>query len=133
MDKKFSSYFWTSSVKNRFSFNTSLGTSQIYESTTDRLFSIRFCRDATPTELSYPDGTEVADYVDGDNNRYLCRKIYNRVWMCENLMTLKYNDGSFISPSKARAYDDDFKNAWYESASINPTLFYYELVNGYNN
>ena len=48
-------------------------------------------------------------------------------------MTLKYNDGSFISPSKARAYDDDFTNAWYESASINPTLFYYELVNGYNN
>ena len=99
----------------------------------DQLFSIRFCRDATPTELSYPNGEVVDDYIDGENNRYICRKIYNRVWMCENLMTLKYHDGTFINPSKVRAYEDDFTNAWTVETTNNPTLFYYKLVNGYNN
>ena len=128
------SNFWTSSVRNHFVFQTTDETSYIKQLViTDQLFSIRFCRDATPTELSYPNGEVVDDYIDGDNNRYICRKIYNRVWMCENLMTLKYADGSFINPSKVRSYEDDFANAWKIETTNNPTLFYYKLVNGYNN
>lgn len=97
-------------------------------------FSIRFCRDAALPELSYPDGTRVADYIDGENNRYVCRKIYNRVWMCENLMALKYNDGTSINPSKVRAYDDDFTNAFTETVlTTTQSLFGYTLRNGYNN
>ena len=128
------SIFWTSSVRNHFLFKTTDEASEIQQLViTDQLFPIRFCRDATPTELSYPNGEVVDDYIDGDNNRYICRKIYNRVWMCENLMTLKYADGSFINPSKVRAYEDDFANAWKIETTNNPTLFYYKLVNGYNN
>ena len=48
-------------------------------------------------------------------------------------MTLKYHDGTFINPSKVRAYEDDFTNAWTVETTNNPTLFYYKLVNGYNN
>ena len=128
------SIFWTSSVRNHFLFQTTDEASEIQPLViADQLFPIRFCRDATPTELSYPNGEEVDDYIDGDNNRYICRKIYNRVWMCENLMTLKYADGTFINPSKVRAYEDDFANAWTVETTNNPTLFYYKLVNGYNN
>ena len=108
--------------------------SQILQSISkDNKYSIRFCRDASFPELSYPDGTRVADYIDGENNRYVCRKIYNRVWMCENLMALKYNDGTSINPSKVRAYGDDFTNAWYEPILTNQNLFGYNLANGYNN
>ena len=132
-NKKITSSFWTSSIKNAFTFTNTGNASHIIQADSDRLFSIRFCRDATPTELSYPNGEVVDDYIDGENNRYICRKIYNRVWMCENLMTLKYADGSFINPSKVRAYEDDFTNAWTVETTNNPTLFYYKLVNGYNN
>ena len=132
--KYFLTRFWTSSVNNVFSFANTLERSLIQqENPTNQLFSIRFCRDATPTELAYPDGEVVDDYIDGENNRYICRKIYNRVWMCENLMTLKYADGTFINPSKVRAYGDDFANAWTVVTTNNPFLFYYKLVNGYNN
>ena len=132
-DKYEYSFFWTSSVNNALMFSISGKTSTISQSVTGQLFSIRFCRDATPTELSYDNGEVVDDYIDGENNRYICRKIYNRVWMCENLMTLKYADGTFINPSKVRAYEDDFANAWTVETTNNPTLFYYKLVNGYNN
>lgn len=127
--------FWVNSPSFFLKFTYSLIGSYLETLTIpNSLFSIRFCRDATTPELSYPDGTRVADYVDGDNNRYVCRKIYNRVWMCENLMTLKYNDGTPIDPSKARAYDDDFTNAWTETISTtNQRLFGYILRNGYNN
>ena len=109
--------------------------SQILQSISeDNKYSIRFCRDASFPELSYPNGTRVADYIDGENNRYVCRKIYNRVWMCENLMTLKYNDGTYINPSDARAYGDDFTNALTETVlTTTQSLFGYTLRNGYNN
>ena len=131
--KKIDSWFWASSLKYFVFINANNASHILQYDTDDQLLSIRFCRDATPTELSYTNGEVVDDYIDGDNNRYICRKIYNRVWMCENLMTLKYADGTFISPSKVRAYDDDFANAWKVETSNNPTLFYYKLVNGYNN
>ena len=132
-DKYEYSYFWNSSVNNFLMFSNSGESSSITNNPIYSFLSIRFCRDATPTELSYPNGEVVDDYIDGENNRYICRKIYNRVWMCENLMTLKYADGSFINPSKVRAYEDDFTNAWTVETTNNPTLFYYKLVNGYNN
>ena len=54
------SNFWTSSIKNSLWFLSSLGLSKIGQvGITDQMFSIRFCRDATPTELSYPNGTEI--------------------------------------------------------------------------
>ena len=132
--KKIYSNFWTSSVKNMFSFIQTLETSIITQAfILDQLFSIRFCRDAFFNEVSLPDGTRVADYVDGENNRYVCRKIYNRVWMCENLMALKYRNGVPIHQSKVRAYDDDFTNAWTETILTSQNIFGYFLVNGYNN
>ena len=133
-NKNLSSIFWVSSIKNTFSFTNSLETSVITQAgIIDQMFYIRFCRDASFPELAYPDGTRVADYVDEDNNRYVCRKIYNRVWMCENLMTLSYNDGTSILPSKVRAYDDDYTNAWTETILTTQNLFGYNLANGYNN
>ena len=134
VQKKIFSIFWTSSVKNTFAFIQTLKTSIITQvSILDQLFSIRFCRDAFFNEVSLPDGTRVADYVDGENNRYVCRKIYNTVWMCENLMTLKYRNGVPIHQSKVRAYGDDFSNAWTETILTSQNIFGYFLVNGYNN
>lgn len=40
---------------------------------------IRFCRLATTSESDLSNGTRVADYVDYEGNRYICRKINNRV------------------------------------------------------
>mgnify|MGYP001258266479 CR=1 FL=1 len=125
--------FWISSVNNVFLFRNSEGASHIQQAFTDDLYSIRFCRNAFFDEIPLPDGTRVADYVDGENNRYVCRKIYNRVWMCENLMALKYHDGTSILPHKVRAYDDDFTNAWTKTILTNKNLFGYNLANGYNN
>lgn len=132
-NKKRASFFWTSSVKNTFAFVYDANISYILQADDNHLFSIRFCRNAFFNETSLPDGTRVADYVDGENNRYVCRKIYNRVWMCENLMALKYRNGVPIHPSKVRAYDDDFTNAWTETILTNQNIFGYFLTNGYNN
>ncbi len=128
------SFIWTSSVNNTLMFSVLGGTSTIGQvNSANTMFSIRFCRNAFFNEVSYPDGTRVADYVDGENNRYVCRKIYNRVWMCENLMTLKYLNGTPIHQSKVRAYDDDFTNAWTETILTSQNIFGYFLTNGYNN
>lgn len=134
INKRISSAFWVNDILFGLHFGNALNSSFLSGGTiTDQLYSIRFCRDASFPELSLPNGTRVADYVDGDNNRYVCRKIYNRVWMCENLMALKYHDGTYILPHKARAYDDDFTNAWTKTILTTQNLFGYNLANGYNN
>ena len=131
---KKASIFWIDSTLFSLYFPGDYSSSILQSFTlTDQLLSIRFCRNAFFNEISLPDGTRVADYVDGENNRYVCRKIYNRVWMCENLMTLKYRNGTPIHPSKVRAYEDDFTNAWTETILTSQNIFGYFLVNGYNN
>ena len=121
---KESSYFFGNDELFEFSFETTQKSSCIsYTTIANYFLSIRFCRDAFFNEISLTNGTRVADYVDGDNNRYVCRKIYNRVWMCENLMTQSYHDGTPIPTNKVRAYDDDFTNAWTETILTTQNLF----------
>ena len=74
--------------------------------------SIRFCRDLTSYELSLDNGTQLSDYVDFKGNKYIVRKIYNRAWMCENLMTEYLFNGEKIASSDSRAYENNTNNVY---------------------
>ena len=56
--------------------------------------SIRFCRDLTSSEATYNDGAVLESYTDFEGYKYEVRKIGNLAWMCENLMTEYYLDGT---------------------------------------
>ena len=108
--KRSASFFWTSSVKNVFSFHMVNETSQINPvSFTDQHYSLRFCRNLTNFELSLENGTQLSDYVDFEGNKYVVRKIYNRAWMCENLITKHDKNGTLID---YKDYDNDVSNSY---------------------
>lgn len=110
VQKKTFSRFWTSSVNNVFLFRNSGGTSTIERVViTDQLLSIRFCRDLTTYELSLDNGTQLSDYVDFEGNKYIVRKIYNRAWMCENLITKYDKNGTLID---YKDYDNIISNSY---------------------
>ena len=86
--------------------------SQIRNYEVNTLSSIRFCRDLTTSELSLDNGTQLSDYVDFEGNKYIVRKIYNRAWMCENLMTEYLFNGEKIAASDSKAYENNTNNVY---------------------
>lgn len=72
-------------------------------------FSIRLVKPATAEQLLLANGTRVEDYTDYEGNRYVCRKIGSKIWMCENLITKFTADGAPITGGW-RAYDNDESN-----------------------
>ena len=105
--------FWLSTGNKCLRFVNWLGASSISgESGPNTALSIRFCRDLTTSELSLDNGTRLSDYVDFEGNKYIVRKIYNRAWMCENLMTEYLFNGEKIASSDSRAYENDINNVY---------------------
>ena len=107
------SFIWTSSINDTLTFGANGGTSTIGQvTTTNPMLAIRFCRDLTTYELSLDNGTQLSDYVDFEGNKYIVRKIYNRAWMCENLMTEYLFNGEKIAASDSRAYENNTNNVY---------------------
>ena len=81
--------------------------------------SIRFCRDLTASEGTYNDGAILEPYTDFEGYKYEVRKIGNLAWMCENLMTEYYFDGTKLIANQeeygvdeVRSYDDLASNVY---------------------
>lgn len=107
------SFIWISSINDTLTFGANGGTSTIGQvTTTNPMLAIRFCRDLTTFELSLDNGTQLSDYVDFEGNKYIVRKIYNRAWMCENLMTEYLFNGEKIASSDSRAYENNTNNVY---------------------
>ena len=104
---KSTSYFW---AQNEKTFYTSYGSIYLNFIITGYSCYIRFCREVTTSESSLSNGTRVADYVDYEGNRYICRKINNRVWMCENLRTRYLSDGTKLTTQQTKTMDNDISN-----------------------
>ena len=110
--------FWLSGINRYLRFVNFAGSSSILqESSPNTLYSIRFCRDLTTSELSLDNGTQLSDYVDFEGNKYVVRKIYNRAWMCENLMTEYLFNGEKIASSDSRAYENNTNNVYVNSVT----------------
>jgi hypothetical protein len=64
--------------------------------------SIRLVRPTTPAELNLPNGTtsnqnpQLPHYLDNSGRTYITVKIGNRVWMAQNLMDTRLNNGTII-------------------------------------
>ena len=104
---KWASYFW---LQGGWTFFTASDSTYLTSIRPGDLYYIRFCRSVTTSESSLSNGTRVADYVDYEGNRYICRKINNRVWMCENLRTRYLSNGTKLTTQQTKTIDNDISN-----------------------
>jgi hypothetical protein len=93
--------------------------------------SLRLTKPATTEQLLLDNGTRVEDYTDYEGNRYVCRKIGSKIWMCENLIT-KFTANGLPITGGWKAYDNNEANAYVDTISEAVTAEYY-LREGYNN
>lgn len=104
---KWASYFW---LQDGRTFFTAFDSTYLTSIIPGYSYYIRFCRPVTTSESSLSNGTRVSDYVDYEGNRYICRKINNRVWMCENLRTRYLSDGTKLTTQQTKTMDNDISN-----------------------
>lgn len=104
---KFTSYFWLQGGRTFF---TDFDSTYLTAITPEYSYYIRFCRPVATSESNLSNGTRVEDYVDYEGNRYICRKINNRVWMCENLRTRYLSDGTKLTTQQTHTMDNDISN-----------------------
>jgi hypothetical protein len=84
-------------------------------------FSLRLTKPATTEQLLLDNGTRVEDYTDFEGNRYVCRKIGSKIWMCENLIT-KFTANGLPITGGWKAYDDDEDNAYVQTNYVGLAL-----------
>jgi hypothetical protein len=101
------SHLWHKTGNMNFAWVISNAIEEINETTS--FYSLRLAKSATTEQLLLDDGTRVEDYVDYEGNRYFCRKIGSKIWMCENLITKYDKYGVEIDHLD---YDDDVNNSY---------------------
>lgn len=104
---KWASYFW---LQGGWTFFTAFDNTYLTSITPGYSYYIRFCRPVTTSESDLSNGTRVADYIDYEGNRYICRKINNMVWMCENLRTRYLSNGTKLTSPQTHTNDNDISN-----------------------